>query len=334
MNMRVASLVLASTSLFVLHCGTSSPDGGFAPPGSSGASSSGGASSGFAGGPLDSGTGEEFECKGIDLIFVIDDSGSMKEEQSNLAKNLNEVIATLNAAKSKKGLPLDYRVAITTTGRNVDYTIEAPLIPPLPQSDKGDNGAFRQKSECGSTRRWLQKGDANLATAFSCLTNVGTGGSSLEMPLEATRLAIEDRMADNTNAGFLRPDALLATVILTDEDDCSRSDNNFKWKGEAFEPCHMFPGVRPIADYVAALDKAAKGSGRWATSVISGLGPGKCTSAFGEAVEARRLKDFVSAAGANGSSSSICEGDLLRALKDTLAKFDNACKRLPPPIVK
>ena len=34
-------------------------------------------------------------------------------------------------------------------------------------------------------------------------------------------------MTDGTNSGFLRPDALLAVVILTDEDDCSREDNNF-----------------------------------------------------------------------------------------------------------
>lgn len=282
----------------------------------------------------DAGVPTDFECKGVDLVFVIDNSKSMEEEQANLGKNFREAIKTLNDAKSKKGVPIDYRVAVTTSGRDVNYTIEAPGFPAIPQIEKGDNGVFRQKSECGSMRRWFSKGDPSIEANFACLAKVGIGGPALEMPLEALRLAFSDRMTDGTNAGFLRPDALLATVIITDEDDCSRSDNNFKWKGEAFEPCHQFPGVRPVSDYVAAMDNAAQGNGRWATSVIAGLGPNSCQSSFGKAVEAHRLKSFAAAAGANGSTSSICDGDLLSALRTTLSKFDDACKRLPPPVVR
>jgi len=59
--------------------------------------------------------------------------------------------------------------------------------------------------------------------AFSCLADVGVQGCGFEQPLEALRLALN---ADTTpqNEGFLRDDAVLVVVLVTDEDDCSASD--------------------------------------------------------------------------------------------------------------
>ena len=66
------------------------------------------------------------------------------------------------------------------------------------------------------------------------------------MPLYAAELALVDRVADGTNAGFRRDDALLAIVILTDEDDCSREDNNFTIQNDV---CSTMQGVKPVAEY-------------------------------------------------------------------------------------
>ena len=145
------------------------------------------------------------------------------------------------------------------------------------------------------------------------------------MPLYALKLAFNDRVSDGTNQGFLRDDALLAVVILTDEDDCSREDNNFTIENDV---CSTMKNVRPVAEYAAMLDTAAKGPGRWATAVIAG--DKACKSSFGDAAEATRLKDFVSLAGKNGTFSSICDGDLSGALQKALDTFDGACKTFPP----
>ena len=264
------------------------------------------------------------ECQKMDIVFVVDDSGSMKEEQTNLAANFPKFVSVLESFKTKSGAKLDYRLAVTTTGRDLKYTIEVPGFGSIPENEKGDNGAFRNTKSCGATKRWVDKGDNGGSTTFSCLAKTGTSGPSIEMPLYALKLAMNDRVADGTNAGFLRPDALLAVVILTDEDDCSREDNDFTIQSDS---CDTMANLHPVAEYGAMLDVAAKGPGRWATAVIAG--DKQCSSSFGDAVHAKRLQEFVSVAGKNGTFSSICDGDLSGALQKALDTFDAACKSFP-----
>lgn len=71
--------------------------------------------------------------------------------------------------------------------------------------------------------------DRGPISAFQCMALLGDGGCGVESPLEAVRRALDGHRADN--AGFLRPDSLLAVILLTDEDDCSvqlarRAENN------------------------------------------------------------------------------------------------------------
>lgn len=120
-------------------------------------------------------------CAKMDIVFVVDDSGSMAEEQSNLATNFPNFINVIDNYTTSSGDSLDYRVAVTTTGRDVSYSITVPGFPSFPFTESGDNGAFRQ--DCGMTRRWLERGDANISSTFACAAQVGTGGPSLEMPL-------------------------------------------------------------------------------------------------------------------------------------------------------
>ena len=320
-------------SSLVFACGTSSSRGGFDDGTGPGDGAGLGEGQGENGGSLGKAAApteppEPEECQKMDIIFVVDDSGSMKEEQQNLAANFPKFVSKIDSFKTKSGAKLDWRIAVTTTATNISYTIAVGGIS-LPMSEKGDDGAFRMPSECGTKRRWIEKSDPSASSDFQCLARAGTGGSSIEMPLQATKLALNDRVTDGTNAGFLRDDALLALVILTDEDDCSRDDNNFTIQNDV---CATMQGLRPIEEYKQMLDVAAKGAGRWATAVIAG--PTACESGFGKAVEAKRLKEFVGQAGKNGTFSSICDGDLSSALEKALDTFDAACKALPPPDVK
>lgn len=334
---KTLGFVALLVSSLVFACGTSSSRDGFgegagAGPGDGTGAGEEGENKGSLGNsapPVE--PPEPEECQKMDIIFVVDDSGSMKEEQQNLAANFPKFVSKIDSFKTKSGSKLDWRIAVTTTATNITYNIEMP--PPfggtLPMSEKGDDGAFRMPSACGTKRRWIEKSDPSASSDFQCLAQAGTGGSSIEMPLQTTKLALNDRVADGTNAGFLRDDALLALVILTDEDDCSRDDNNFTIQNDV---CSTMQGLKPIADYKTMLDLAAKGEGRWATAVIAG--PTSCESGFGKAVEAKRLKEFVGMAGKNGTFSSICEGDLSGALEKALDTFDAACKTLPPSNVK
>lgn len=292
-----ASLTLAAVG--GAACGGTDPGAEFG-DGGSGADGGGGNSNGnpngngfgFAdGGGNTADAAEANECRQMDIVFVIDNSGSMAEEQNNLRSNFPKFVDVLNAYKTKSGAPLDYRLAVTST-----------------DTTTGLRGAFATGG--GISRAWLERTDANITTVFSQRASLGTNGSNVERGLEAIRLGANHP----TNAGFIRKDALYGFVIITDEDEGGASENS---------------PAAPVATYLAHLDNLKEQRARWAAAVIAG--EKVCNSAgFGSAAEARRLKDFVSQAGKNGIFSSICEGDLTKGLSAALATFDAACKNFPP----
>jgi hypothetical protein len=140
-----------------------------------------------------------------DILFVIDDSGSMLPHQTNLASNLSTFISTLKLSPVAN----DFQIGVTTTSVS-DFT----------GTLTGEQGCF--------VGPILQGGSSNLVADFQAqVAAVGTGGSGKEQPLRAMKLALTTpSLAGCTrNAGFLRSGARLAVVILTDEDDNSDSAN-------------------------------------------------------------------------------------------------------------
>lgn len=305
--MKAAALsVVLGSALALIACGPSNRDDG---------NNNGNVDAGPGGdsGNRDGG-GEARRCNKMDIVFVVDDSGSMAEEQSNLATNFPMFADVLLNYVNSDGDHIDFRVAVTTTGKT--FTMMIPGAP-FPITETGDNGAFR--NNCSVAKRWLEPTDPNLGQTLSCRAAVGTSGPGHEMPLLVTKLALEDRMLDGTNTGFLRPDALLGVVMLTDEDDASTTQSSFTISLTDPEP----PTDFHPADLIAFLDGVKGHRSRWAAGVIAG--ETACTSAFGDATEARRLKDFVQQAGTQAVFSSICAGNLTTALTEVIAKFQAAC---------
>jgi hypothetical protein len=202
----------------------------------------------------------------------------------------------------------------------MDYTIQNGPIS-LPTHEDGDNGAF--KDNCGITKRFLEPTDPNLGQTLGCRANVGTSGPGFEMPLLMSKWALSERIMDGTNAGFLREDALLGIVYLTDENDASNDTNNWTISISSAGPTPNWNA----ADQVAFLDALKGHRSKWAAGVIAG--DGNCTSSFGDAVDAGRLKEFVNLANAGGTTqatfSSICSGDLTASLTNILNQFQAAC---------
>jgi hypothetical protein len=264
------------------------------------------------------------QCEKMDIVFIVDNSGSMAEEQSNLGSNFPMFAQLLKNYTVSDGTPLDYRIAVTTTARDIDYTIDlGGGFGTFPEHEDGENGAFQ--NNCNNNKRWLDNTDANIEQTLACRANVGTSGSGIEMPLLMGKWALQERVADATNAGFLRDDALLALVVLTDEDDSSTTENNFTMDASGTAPINWNP-----ADQVMMLDTLKGNRTRWAAGVIAG--EGNCSSGFGEAADGVRLKDFVNQSNSNGYNQavfhSICDGDLTAGLKDALDKFQQACGQI------
>ncbi len=272
-------------------------------------------------GPGDGPSGEMKRCNKIDLVFVVDNSGSMNQEQDNLATNFPMFATLLDNYVNDDGDKIDYRVAVTTTSRDLHFTQQLPGGGSFVTNETGDNGAFR--NNCGLTKRWLEPVDPDMSTTLSCRAKVGTDNpGAAEMPLLMPKYALSERVQDGTNANFLRDDALLAVVTLTDENDSSTTQNNF-----TLGPFDEFPVDFNPEDLVQFYDTLKGHRSRWASAMIAG--DGACESAFGKADDAVRLKEFVNQANSQGSTqavfSSICAGDLTIGLTQALELFQEAC---------
>ncbi|MFI5293357.1 MAG: hypothetical protein ACHQ02_10870, partial [Candidatus Limnocylindrales bacterium] len=107
--------------------------------------------------------GPAARCEKIDFLFVVDNSGSMGEEQTNLATNFPAFIALIEDSG------LDYRVAVTTTGMDYTYQQQLPIGGTIPSSiDGGDNGAMLQPSSCTMAHRWIEGTDTDPSATFAC----------------------------------------------------------------------------------------------------------------------------------------------------------------------
>jgi hypothetical protein len=269
--------------------------------------------------------GQLNECASMDLVFIVDNSGSMEEEQTNLAENFPRFASIIDGYRTANGQPLDYRLAVTTTdATNGKGAFVKDGTPPKSGGFQFPPQPSRPACDGGPDRRWLERLDPNVVNFFACRAQVGTGGSANEQPLGALLLGLTDRIADGTNtangASFLRDEALLAFVILTDEDERSASSGS----SQATLP-------KTAAEFASAFDKLKGGDRkRWAGTVIAG--EQACSSPkLGQAEEAKELKSFIAEAGTNGTFSSICTGDLTDGLTKALATFDLACKSFPGP---
>jgi hypothetical protein len=168
----------------------------------------------------------------VDILFLIDDSPSMADKQANLIANFHRFIEVLETIDG--GLP-NVHIAVATSDLG---TKGADDSAPLGSIIYGDNGSTCQgygkdgRPETNGapiqghylidtlnddgTRTRNYTGD--LVDVFTQMASVGQSGCGFEQHLEAIHRALDN---NPTNAGFLRPSAYLAVVILGDEDDCS-----------------------------------------------------------------------------------------------------------------
>lgn len=173
-----------------------------------------------------------------DILFVIDDSGSMSDNQANLAANLGVFIDTLAASPVQN----EFRIGVTNTsvqgyqatqlsymgGPSAGTPYPLGAIVAIAQTAGGAGisgdliyslGTYPQTGGWGGNRI-LDAGMVSLQQDFKANALMGTSGSGREQPFRAARHALTDRLAD-ANGGFLRPGARLAVFFVTDEDDCS-----------------------------------------------------------------------------------------------------------------
>ncbi len=205
----------------------------------------------------------------IDILFMIDNSSSMTEMQSKLYDqlplfmNVLEMLPTkpslhVAVVSSDMGAPGDSTSSIMCSkfgdqgefqsAPRVDSTLTPPvsctdstLAVPMGQTD--NNHTFI--SDADNMPNYTDP----IANVFQCIALLGDKGCGFENQLASIDRALGgDGQQPSTNAGFLRPEAYLGIVILTNEDDCSAPANTplYSLNGMSQNVANQYG---PIANY-------------------------------------------------------------------------------------
>ena len=137
----------------------------------------------------------------LDILFVVDNSGSMAEEQAKMGDKINSFISTLH--------DVDWQIGVTTTDiSDGTYGLKGDLL-----------------TIAGTQSHILTPSTPNYESAFKSTVvrtesiNCTNCASGDEQPIRAAIMAIEKR--DTTNKNFFRSGADLGLVVLSDEDEMS-----------------------------------------------------------------------------------------------------------------
>lgn len=135
----------------------------------------------------------------VDVLWIIDNSGSMLQEQKDLRENFPAFMEYF------LGSGLDYHIGVVST-------------------DMDANNESGKLVAASNGERYITTDSEDPMGMFESMADLGILGSSDERGREAAYTALELE-ADATNAGFLRDDRSsgIHMTVVTDEPDLSRN---------------------------------------------------------------------------------------------------------------
>jgi hypothetical protein len=283
----------------------------------------------------------QFKCTNVDFIFVVDNSSSMQDEQQFLAQGVPGFVSAMQNALPEVE---SFRVGVVDTdsypalGTNGDALDGCP--PDDPEVDCGtcdyQLGAFVSKPTSGSdpalscefsTGASYMDGKAEtFANEFGCAALVGTTGNPVEQQAGALVAAVSSDLngEGGCNDGFVRDDALLVFLLITDEEDNHASVPEPQG-GSTGEPQEWFDAL------VAAKD------GKDANVVALGLLGGSpkfadcadLSQGVDGAEQSSRLVDFVERF-PTSFVGSVCSEGYGEFFQDALATVSEGCANFIP----
>ena len=246
-------------------------------------------------------------CAKVDLLFVIDNSSSMKNEQDNLVASFPGFVDSMLQQLANTA---SYHVGVVSTD-SYDHN-DDPCDNVLGGLITRTGGTNSSKQTCGpyaSGKRFMSEAD-DLGARFACAAQVGTAGDSDEKPLEAAIRALGPVLngPGECNDGFLRKDALLVLVIITDEEE----------EGSNGDPQSWYDSLTLI-----------KGDIETNMVVLSLVGP-ENPACEGAAEVAHRIIEFTEKF-TYGTIGQICADSYNLFFSDAIAVISEACDNFTPP---
>jgi len=194
----------------------------------------------------------------VDVVFVVDNSGSMAGEQEQLGRSFQAFAQVL---ESKFGDT--FHVAVITVGMESQACPACDaIITKSCTNETGENGRFQDRKghitwTAGTpVFDFVEDDNCRVITNSNsdCFYDiaqergtalVGVNGCGYERGLAPLRYAL-DSLKGNYNAGFLRDEATLAVIVISDEDDCGEVGDVYELTTDGGNICYFAAkGVGP-----------------------------------------------------------------------------------------
>jgi hypothetical protein len=148
----------------------------------------------------------QLEASDVDILLVVDNSCSMAPYQQELASNFDNVLTFFIEGN------VNYQIGVITTSARDDFYIAPGCEQDAARLENSGNLVDGQI---------ITPDTPDAGDIFNDIVRVGTCGDGAEMGLEAARLALDYASAGSANQGFLREDAFLSLIFVSDEQDGS-----------------------------------------------------------------------------------------------------------------
>lgn len=287
-------------------------------------------------------------CRGIDFLVVVDNSGSMRDEQSNLINSFPGFLETIASAVKKSQSSFHILVTDADSDGCEVFCKARPdkICPHMGMVDCADYDASASRTcettlgagriengegkGCGvKNGRFLTSNDDNVGEAFRCLGSLGLNGDYGERMMQAATSAVSPSLLgpQGCNQGFLRKDAILVLLFVTDEEDDNEKDE--------FQASHGGP-----QDWYNAILEAKGGeqSAVVAVGLVGDVGTPNaiCQDLQSDSVtgaeRSPRLREFIGMFGERGRWGSVCAPDYNPFLQEVVNLVTESCDDfLPPP---
>ena len=251
-------------------------------------------------GPVPDSPPLEEGCGMVDFLFVIDNSGSMSDEQIALINNFPAFISGIEATLETVDT---INVGVTTTD---DYFYNVQGCTSIGSLVVQTGGSDSSNSLCGPYEEgdnFMTQEDM-LDVAFSCAARVGTDGSADERQMQAVLSAVNGSLGgpDQCNEGFIREDALLVIVIITDEPDINTPGDAMTWYQTVIDAKEGIPENVVVVSLINTPN-------------------GNCGFDF-----AFNIAEFTMLFGVNGFMADICVPDYAPVFDQAVSIIDVACE--------
>jgi hypothetical protein len=211
----------------------------------------------------------------VDVLWVVDNSQSMADEQAKIAERFDDFITGINDSD------VDWHIGVVST--DLDDLEHAGNL-------RGEPAVLNVETE-------------NYRSLFQERVRVGIDGSDMEKGIDAAYQALSQPRISGANYGFRRTGAMLMINYFSDENDCS--DRGELWGIDSSEPCYTHAGrLVPVVDLIDDYRGLVASDERLIVNAI--VGPAISEGCEG-AKPGSRYKTMSYAFG--GLQEDICESD-------------------------